>query len=103
MNTTSSKSSGARRILIVEDNQFTGTLYRKVLEKEGFEVVHITAGKEAIAAIRDQKFDLVLLDLMLPDMDGLEVMKRSKAENKQFETPVVVMTEVDLDLVRQEV
>lgn len=92
-----------RRILVVEDNQFTATLYKKVLEREGFEVVHIANGRSAFNAILDQRFDLVMLDLMLPEMDGLEILQRVHAEDQQFKTPVVVLSEVELGAVRQQV
>src|ERR1035437_1786086 len=92
-----------RRVLVVEDNRFTGTVYKNVLEKEGFEVVYIADGKDAFKAILDQKFDLVLLDLMLPEMDGLEILQRVHERDEHFQTPVVVLSEVDLDLVRQQV
>ena len=92
-----------RRVLVVEDNRFTGTVYKNVLEKEGFEVVYIADGKDAFKAILDQKFDLVLLDLMLPEMDGLEILQRVHERDEHFQTPVVVLSVVDLDLVRQQV
>jgi CheY-like chemotaxis protein len=92
-----------RRVLVVEDNRFTGTVYKNVLEKEGFEVVYVADGKDAFNAILDQKFDLVLLDLMLPEMDGLEILQRVHERDQHFQTPVVVLSEVNLELVRQQV
>ncbi len=97
------KPTTKRRVLVVEDNQFTATLYKKVLEREGYEVIHIANGRSAFEAILDQKFDLVMLDLMLPEMDGLEILKQVHARDQQFQTPVVVLSEVDLAAVREQV
>ncbi len=101
--TNTANPTPKRRVLVVEDNQFTATLYKKVLEREGYEVVHIANGRSAFEAILDQKFDLVMLDLMLPEMDGLEILKRVHARDQHFETPVVVLSEVDLAAVREQV
>jgi DNA-binding response OmpR family regulator len=98
-----SSDKNKRRVLLVEDNQITAMAYRNMLQREGFDVIHIASGNAALAAIRNQKFDVVLLDLMLPEIDGIEILKRNHSENKDFTTPVIVMSEVDLGMVREEV
>src|SRR5215472_9491472 len=95
------KSARKKRVLLVEDDLVTAGAYTKLLRKEGFQVAHITSGREALDAIRDQNFDLVLLDLMLPEVDGIEILKRTHAQNKDFHTPVVVLSGADLNLVRE--
>ncbi len=101
--TQTDKPAAKRRVLVVEDNQFTAALYQKVLEREGFDVVHIANGRNAFEAILDQRFDLVMLDLMLPEMDGLEILKRVHDCDAEFQTPVVVLSEVELAAVREQV
>ncbi len=99
----SDHSGKPKRVLVVEDNQFTATLYKKVLEREGFQVVHIADGASAFEAIQHEEFDLVLLDLMLPEMDGVEILKQTREQKVDFKTPVVVLSEINLNAVQQEV
>lgn len=59
------------KILLVEDDQFLRDIYRTRLEKEGFEVKEVENGEAAQKALLNEKFDLVLLDLILPGRDGI--------------------------------
>jgi two-component system alkaline phosphatase synthesis response regulator PhoP len=79
-----------RRILLVEDD---ATLRRALafnLEREGYEVAVAVDGEQALGAARDPRLDLVVLDLMLPAMSGLEVLRRIRSEG--VETPVIVLS-----------
>src|SRR5687768_15549889 len=67
------------RILLVDDEQPVQKLLTYPLEKEGYEVVHAFDGQQALIAFEKQPFDLVVLDIMLPRMDGLEVCRRLRA------------------------
>ena len=74
----------APRILLVDDEHAIQTLLSYPLRKDGYEVVQATDGREALARFDEQSFDLVVLDLMMPKLDGLEVCKRlrnSRSEN----------------------
>ena len=78
------------RILLVDDEQSIQTLLSFPLHKDGYEVVQATDGREALARFGEQQFDLVVLDLMLPRMDGLEVCKRLRAKGSTV--PIIMLT-----------
>ena len=81
-----------RKVLCVEDEPDMIELVRLILEREGFEVVGAVGGQEGLEAIRREKPDLILLDLMMPDMDGWEVYRQVRADPKLKQTPVIVVT-----------
>lgn len=68
-----------RRILVADDQPDARLLVRLVLEREAFEVVEAADGEEALAAIEEGSFDLVLLDVRLPTIDGLDVLRSIRA------------------------
>lgn len=84
--------SRKKRILYVEDEKEMLELTRIVLEREGYEMVGAVGGAEGIAAIKREKPDLVLLDIMMPDIDGWEVYRQMKADKEVADTPVIVIT-----------
>ena len=59
------------KILLVEDDPFIAEIYQKKLESSGFETVNATSGKAVLKYVQEQKFDLILLDLVLPEMSGI--------------------------------
>lgn len=63
------------KILLVEDDPFIGDIYKKKFGASGFEVVNVTTGKAVLKAVDEQKYDLILLDLVIPEMSGMEVLK----------------------------
>ena len=79
-------------ILCVEDEPEMIDLIRLILGRRGFEVIGATGGVEGLKMVREQKPDLVLLDLMMPDMDGWEVYQQIKADEKTKGIPVIVVT-----------
>ena len=81
-----------QRILCIEDEPEMIDLIRLILERKGFEVLGAVGGQEGLEAIRREKPDLVLLDLMMPDVDGWEVYRQMKADEELQHTPVVVVT-----------
>jgi CheY-like chemotaxis protein len=81
-----------RCILYIEDEPEIIDLARFILEPKGFEVLGAAGGQEGIEAIRRQRPDLVLLDLMLPVMDGWEVYRQMKADEALQHIPVIVIT-----------
>jgi DNA-binding response OmpR family regulator len=82
----------ARCVVCVEDEPEMIDLIRLILSRKGFEVVGADGGKKGLEAIREQKPDLVLLDLMMPDMDGWEVYQQMKADKATRDIPVIVVT-----------
>jgi DNA-binding response OmpR family regulator len=81
-----------RRILCIEDEPEMIDLIRLILERKGFEVLGAVGGHEGLEAIRSEKPDLILLDLMMPDVDGWEVYRQMKADSELQHIPVVVVT-----------
>ncbi|GAB4460866.1 MAG: hypothetical protein Kow0070_17680 [Anaerolineales bacterium] len=79
-------------ILCVEDEPEMIDLIRLILGRRGFEVKGANGGIEGLKMIREEKPDLVLLDLMMPDMDGWEVYQQIKADEKTRGIPVIVVT-----------
>ena len=87
-----SKSSRKATILIVEDDRDILEMIRYNLEREGFRVLDSLDGERGIETALRSKPDLVLLDLMLPGVDGLEVCRRLRAERDTSDTPVLMLT-----------
>lgn len=81
-----------KRILIVDDEENILELLKYNLEKNGFEVVPKDNGEGALEEMEKEDFDLVLLDLMLPGIDGLEVLKTIRSQDRIKNTPVIMLT-----------
>jgi CheY-like chemotaxis protein len=82
-------------VLVVEDNPHHCEIYGRMLCYNGYDVVHAADGEEAVAVARRQLPDLVLLDLMIPGIDGLEVCRLLKEEPQTTGIPVVVLSSRD--------
>lgn len=80
------------RILCVDDEPVNLKLLEALLVPRGYEVVKAENGKEAIEKLEEREFDLVVLDVMMPEMNGFEVCKRIKAADRYRNTPVVMIT-----------
>ncbi len=85
-------STPNRYILCIEDETEMIDLIRIILERKGFEVEGATGGEDGLKKIRERKPDLVLLDLMMPDIDGWEVYQQMKANETTRDTPVIIVT-----------
>ncbi|MBJ7520346.1 MAG: response regulator transcription factor [Solirubrobacteraceae bacterium] len=79
----------APRILLADDEQSVQTLLSYPLRKDGYEVVQASDGREALARFNESTFDLVVLDVMMPRMDGLEVCRRLRAKST---VPIIMLT-----------
>jgi len=82
----------AKTILIVEDDKFLRELIAKKLIKENFEVSEAIDGEEGIKKIKEEKPDLILLDLILPGIDGFEVLSQMKKESTLASIPVIILS-----------
>ncbi len=82
-----------RRILLVEDEKSLREAIKFNLEKEGYEIVSVADGKKAVHEFNTQHFDLVVLDIMLPELNGLEVCEQIRLENKTL--PILFLTARD--------
>ena len=80
------------KILLVEDDSFIADIYKKKFESSGFEVLNITNGRSVLKAVADQKFDIILLDLVIPEMSGLEVLKELRGPRYPAGLPIVIFS-----------
>jgi phosphate regulon transcriptional regulator PhoB len=81
-----------QRIVLIEDEKDITELVRYNFRKEGFEVASFVSGKDGLEHLRRNPADLVLLDIMLPDLDGFEICKRLRAEERLKSLPVIFLT-----------
>jgi DNA-binding response OmpR family regulator len=77
------------RILLVDDEQAVQTLLTYPLRRDGYEVIAAGDGQEALRRFAEQRFDLVVLDLMLPKLDGIEVCRRMRSRSQ---VPIIMLT-----------
>jgi CheY-like chemotaxis protein len=84
--------SGRRLVLVADDEQDILALVTTILERAGYEVLAVRDGAEALAAVRDRRPDLAVLDISMPELDGLEVLRRLRADTETSELPVVLLS-----------
>ncbi|TMA38243.1 MAG: response regulator [Deltaproteobacteria bacterium] len=82
----------AKRILVVEDDADNRRIVAKVLTGEGYEVIEVATGAEAVAAVHQQRPDLIIMDLALPGIDGWEASRRIKAAPDSADIPIIALT-----------
>ncbi|RPH51935.1 MAG: response regulator [Desulfobacteraceae bacterium] len=86
--------SGKKRILIVDDEPDFSMIVKKNLEKEGFEVELAYDGAEGLAKVRSNPPDAIVLDVMMPEVDGYKVCSTLKSDDKYSNIPIVLLTAV---------
>ena len=82
----------AKRILVVDDDENILNLERTILEQKGFDVTAAAGGAEALRLLADRVFDLVLLDVMMPEVDGFTVCRKIKEDPRLKDIPVIFLT-----------
>ena len=85
-------AEGSARILLVDDERSVQTLLTYPLRKDGYDVVTAKDGREALERFAEQRFDLVVLDIMLPKLDGIEVCRRLRIRSQ---VPIIMLTAKD--------
>ena len=102
---TENQSPTKKTLLVIEDEEFLVKAYKTILEQEDIDVLVARNGDEAIAFLERDPPDLVLLDLMLPGMDGFEVLQALRANEHWKQVPVIVTTNLgqakDLERTKQ--
>jgi CheY-like chemotaxis protein len=86
---------GRKRILVVEDTDANRVMLRRRLEKQGFEVGEAADGRAALELARRETFDLMLLDIMMPELDGYQVLGELKADPNTAALPVIMISALD--------
>lgn len=81
-----------KTILIVEDNDLNMKLFNDLLQANGYNTVQTKSGKEALQLTREHRPDLIIMDIQLPEISGLEVTKRLKADDELKDIPIVAVT-----------
>lgn len=82
----------AKRVMIVEDNELNMKLFQDLLEARGYEILQTRDGMEALKMARAEKPDLILMDIQLPEVSGLEVTKWLKEDDDLKAIPVIAVT-----------
>lgn len=82
----------AGQILLVEDDLPIAKMYATKLEMEGFKVLVAHNGEEGLVKLQENKFDLVLLDLMIPKLGGMEVLAKLRSDRKFSQVPVIILS-----------
>ncbi len=81
-----------QKVLIVDDNLDSITILRSILETNGYRAQSAQSGREALDLLKTDKPDVILLDVMMPEMSGLEVLERIKSAHETSKIPVIMVT-----------
>ena len=81
-----------KRVMIVEDNELNMKLFADLIEASGYGTIQTRSGREALDLAREHRPDLILMDIQLPEMSGLEVTKRLKEDDELRSIPVIAIT-----------
>jgi len=81
-----------KTVLIVEDNDLNMKLFRDLLEAHGYQTLEARTGPEALEALKNNRPDLILMDIQLPEISGLEVTQKIKNDEKLADIPVIAVT-----------
>ncbi len=84
-----------KTILLVEDDELLERMYEKQIQFAGGKVISALTGEAGLSKLETEKVDLVLLDLMMPKMNGYEVLRRMKANPRTEHIPVIILTNLD--------
>lgn len=93
----SDTSSKAKKVLCIEDEHFISELYERALSKAGYEVTIELDGKKGLALAQTNQFDIILLDLMIPTMTGIDVLHalRDPAKTPDFHGKIIITTNLE--------
>lgn len=88
-----------RKVLCIEDEFFIGELYERALKKAGYDTIVALNGSDGLQLARTNQYDIVLLDLMIPGMNGMEVLRalRDPSTSPEFKSKVIITTNLDQD------
>ena len=90
------------KILVIEDDELMYKMYSRLLSIEGFEVILATGGQEGIKKAKSELPALILLDIMMPKIDGLQVLRQLKSDEATKNIPVLVLTNLGAETIVNE-
>lgn len=85
----------AKKVLCIEDEQFISDLYTRALVKAGYDVTVESDGEQALAQARSNAFDIILLDLMVPNMTGMEILDHLRHDVPDLKSKVIITTNLE--------
>ncbi|MBU0629605.1 MAG: response regulator [Candidatus Margulisbacteria bacterium] len=86
----------AKSVLVIEDFPATLSMFKQIIETAGYEFQGVETGEKALEVLARKKFDLILLDIMLPRVDGFEVARRARTSRFNRATPIIALTAFDV-------
>lgn len=86
-----------KRILCIEDERFIGELYKRSLEKAGYQVDIIADGQQGLDAILTDTYDVILLDIMVPQVLGIDILHRVRSEKPALHAKIIITTNLEQD------
>ena len=97
MDETQTPTANGLSVLCIEDEQFIGELYTRALRKAGYQIEVIGDGPRALEAAQTNKYDIILLDLMLPNLTGIEILRALKdpARVPQIRAKIIIITNLE--------
>lgn len=84
-----------RRILCIEDEHFISELYARALTKAGYDVTVIVDGQEGLQAAKSNNYDIILLDIMLPNMTGVDLLKELRSQIPDLSAKIIITTNLE--------
>jgi len=86
------KTKTSKKILIIEDDKFLAKMLSKMLESHGYDIAMASNGREGLLKVSTESPKLVLLDIILPDIDGFDLLETIKTDEKTKKTPVIILS-----------
>lgn len=87
------------KVLLIEDEDHIREIYKSELDLSGFQTDDFATAKEGLKAFKDNSYDAVLLDIILPDMNGLDVLKEMRRDSQKKDIPILLLTTLHQDII----
>ena len=86
-----------KKVLIIEDEHFIGELYERALSRAGYEITVIADGGEGLKAAQTDSYDIILLDLMIPNITGIEILRilRDRSQTPELKAKIIITTNLE--------
>lgn len=91
-----SPAPAGKKVLCIEDEHFINELYARALQKAGYQVKIVIDGEEGLKEAKTDQYDIILLDIMIPNMIGTDVLKRLRSEKPDLKAKVIITTNLEL-------